>query len=87
MHYFRLDELFEDINMDLDDEVYIYVLDSKAPMREYRLYEVYKIDGKDAPITNHLGSWSHDTYSLNVENMNKNSRRHDLRVSILISTR
>ena len=37
---YRLHELFHDIFMDLDDEVYIYVLDSKAPMKEYSLYEV-----------------------------------------------
>ena len=68
--------------MDLDDEVYIYVLDTKAPMKNYILYEVYKIHDVGAPVVNHLGNWSHYTYSLNLEDMNKNSRRNDLRVSI-----
>ena len=67
--------------MDLDDEVYIYQLDKKHPMKNYSLFEVYKIHDEGAPIINHLGTWSNDIYSLDFEDMNKNSRRHDLRVS------
>ena len=71
--------------MDFDDEVYIYVLDRKAPMKNYSLYEVYKIQTEGDPVINHLGSWSHDTSSLSFEDFEKNSRRHDLRVSIRLS--
>ena len=71
--------------MDLDDEVYIYMLDTKAPMTNYSLHEVYKIHDEGPPIINHLGSWSFDTYSLSFEDWDKNSRRHDLRVSIQLS--
>ena len=71
--------------MDLDDEVYIYVLDSKAPMKDYSLYEVYKIHDEGAPVMNHLESWSFDTYSLSFADLDKNSRRHYLRVSIPLS--
>ena len=87
MHfYFRLHELFQSVNMDLDDEVYTYLLDTKAPMKNYSLYEVYKIHDEGAPIINQLGGWSHDSYLLDFDDMNKNLRRHDLRVSILDSS-
>ena len=67
--------------MDLDDEVYIYLLDTNAPMKKYSLYEVYKIHGEGAPIINQLGSWSPLTYSINITDMNRNFRRQDLMVS------
>ena len=82
MNCFRLNELFQSVNLDLDDEVYIYLLDTKAPMKNYNLYEVYKILAEGAPVINHLGSWSFGTYSLDFKDMDKHSRRHDLRVSI-----
>ena len=71
--------------MDLDDEVYIYLLDTKAPRKNYSLYEVYKIHDQGAPVINQLGSWSPHTYSMNIYDMDRNSRRHDLRVSICLS--
>ena len=68
--------------MDLDDEVYIYHLDNKATLQNYSLYEVYKIHDGDAPIINHLGSWSLYNHSLNFEDMDIHSRRQDLKVNI-----
>ena len=67
--------------MDLDDEIYIYMTDTKASKKTYSLYEVYKIYDEGAPITNHLGSWSLESNNLEIDNTDKNSRRHDLRVS------
>ena len=67
--------------MDLDDEIYIYLMCSKVSKKNYSLYEVYKIYGDGGPITNYLGSWSLDSNYLEIDNMDKNSRRHDLRVS------
>ena len=68
--------------MDLDDEVYVYILGTESPKKDYLLYEVYKIQYKGAPVINHLGSWSTDTDSMTIEDMERSSRRHDLRVSI-----
>ena len=85
VYYFRIHVLFQGVHIDLDDEVYIYLLDTRAPMKNYCLYEVYKIHDEGEPVINHLGSWSLDTNSLDVANMDKNLRRHDLRVSILLS--
>ena len=82
MNCFRLNELFQSVKLDLDDEVYIYLLDTKAPMKNYSLYEVYKIHVEGAPIINQIGSWSPHTYSININDLDRNSRRHDLRVSI-----
>ena len=56
-------------------------MDTKASKKNYSLYEVYKIYDEGAPITNHLGGWSLDSGYLEIDNMDKNSRRHDLRVS------
>ena len=67
--------------MDLDDEIYIYIMGTKASNIDYSIYEVYKIYDEGAPITNHLGSWSLDNSYLEIDNLDKNSRRHDLRVS------
>ena len=83
MYSFRLKELFQDVNLDLDDEVYIYQLDTEGPVQNYSLYEVYKIQDRGAPIINHIGSWFFDTYFLDIENMDIISRRHDLKVKIL----
>ena len=83
MNYFRLNELFQSVNLDLDDEVYIYMLDTKAPVKNYNLYEVYKIHDEGAPVINHLGYWAHDSYLLDLDKMNKNLRRDDLSVSML----
>ena len=80
--YFRLHQLFHSVNMDLDDDVYIYQLDAEAPMENYNIYEVYKIHEEGHPLINYLGTWSPDTYSLKLEDIDKNIRRHDLRVSI-----
>ena len=73
--------MFHDVNIDLDDEVYVYLLDTDSPIKDYLLYEVYKVQEKSAPVINHLGSWSPDTYSMSIEDMERSSRRHDLRVS------
>ena len=67
--------------MDLDDEIYIYLMDTKAYKKNYSIYEVYKIYDEGAPIINHLGSWSLQSNHLEIDNADKNSRRHDLRVS------
>ena len=81
-HDFRLHDLFQDVSLDLDDEVYIYLMNTKTQMKSYRLYEVYKIHHDSHPVTNYLGNWSLCNCSLNFVDMNKNSRRRDLRVSI-----
>ena len=81
-HYFRIHDLFQDVSLDLDDEVYIYIMNTKTQMKSYRLYEVYKIRHDSHPVTNYIGNWSLCDGSLNFVEMNKNSRRRDLRVSI-----
>ena len=68
--------------MDLDDEVYIYLLETDSPKNGYFLYEVYKIHEEGAPVVNTLGSWSPDTNSIIIDDMERNFRRHDLKVSI-----
>ena len=77
--YFRLKHYFISIDLDLDDDLYIYEL---AAEEQYYLYEVYKIHICGVPIVNQLGSWSKRMSGLNfVKDENKNIRRHDLRVS------
>ena len=79
---FRLVKIFDAVKLDLDDEVYIYLVDTKAPMVEnYKLYEVYKVHEKGPAILNELGYWSQDTNSLELSGLDQNARRSDLRVS------
>ena len=81
--FFRLHDLFQDVSLDLDDEVYIYLMDTKTKLsHSYRLYEVYKIHHDGHPVINNLGNWSLGDCKLYFVQTNKNSRRHDLRVRI-----
>ena len=73
---------FHGIDLDLDDNLYIYQLHAEKQSIKYNLYEVYKIHKSAALIVNQLGSWYKGiTYLDFVMNENKNVRRHNLRVS------
>ena len=83
MVLFRLEGLFQEVQLDLDDEVYIYHTSRTGLMENYILYEAYKILYKGVPIIKQVGYWSKDLNFLNFVKQDKNSRRSDLRVSIV----
>ena len=83
MVLFRLEGLFQEVQLDLDDEIYIYQTSSRGLMENYILYEAYKILNKGLPIIKQVGYWSKDLNFLNFVKQDKNSRRSDLRVSII----
>ena len=69
----------------MDDDAYIYEVNTKVSLSYYRLHEVYKIYDEGDPIIRHIGSWSRvgrSDSSLDFIKEDKNSRRRDLRVSI-----
>ena len=66
----------------MDDEVYIYQVDTKGSMVYYQLYEAYKIIDQGSPIIRQIGIWSMGAYSLNLMEEDKNSRRANLRVIV-----
>ena len=80
-----MESLFEGVHLDLDDDAYIYEVNTKYSPSYYRLHEVYKINAKGFPIIRPVGSWStgrRSDSSLDFTKEDKNSRRRDLRVSI-----
>ena len=80
---FRLESLFQRVPLDLDDEVYVYKVNTADPMSHYELYEVYKISDQSAPIVREIGSWSlrNGNGANKIVMEDKNYRRNDLRVS------
>ena len=71
---------FHDIDMDLDDEIYIYQMDSMKKSKNYELFEVYKIFDGGSPQINKVGDWYSDTKMLDFTNQDKNIRRRNLKV-------
>ena len=55
---FRLKHHFNGIDLDIDDDVYIYQLHELEQNSKYELYEIYKILENTTPILNHIRSWS-----------------------------
>ena len=66
----------------MDDEVYVYKIDSADPMSHYELNEVYKISDHTAPIVRQIGSWplGNGNGANDIVMGDKNYRRNDLRV-------
>ena len=79
--YFRLVRPFISMDLDLDDDVYIYQVDTEESVKIYKLYEVYKINKIGAPILSKIGSSATNSNCCNLINVDKNIRRNDLRVS------
>ena len=79
--YFRIVQPFLGMDLDLDDDVYIYQVDAKKSVENYELYEVYKIHKRGEPILNKIGGSTSQTDCCNFVYDGKNIRRHDLRVS------
>ena len=75
----RLLQPFIDMDLDLDDDVYLYQVGVQRSIEIYQFYEVYKIHKRGEPVLNKIGN------STNIDccyfvNDGKNVRRHDLRV-------
>ena len=69
----------------MDDDVFIYEVNTKDSLSYCQLHEVYKISDEGDPIIRHIGNWSRgglSDSSLNLTKEDKNSRRKDLRVSV-----
>ena len=71
---------FRGVHLDLDDDMYIYQMDTTGKSRKYQLYEVYKIYDEGPPQLNKVGTWSIETGTLDFTDDDKNIRRRDLKV-------
>ena len=84
--FFSLQSLFREIYLDLDDDFFIYEVNTKNDSLFYcQLHEVYKISDEGDPIIRPVGNWSGgegSDSSLNLMKEDKNFRRKDLSVSI-----
>ena len=80
--YSRLEHLFHGVHLDLDDDVYIYQVNSYGSKPYYQLYEVYKISDESVPVVVQVGNWSKgdNDSSLKLVKEDKIKRRNDLRV-------
>ena len=79
---FRLAYPFRGVDLDMDDEMYIYQMDTAGKRGLYQLYEVYKIYDEGPPQLNKVGEWTVDTEVLDFTTVDKNIRRRDLKVKI-----
>ena len=68
------------MDLDLDDDFYIYQVDVPRSVEIYQLYEVYKIHKRGQPVLNKIGNSSSIDCCCNFVNDGKTVRRHDLRV-------
>ena len=68
------------VDMDMDDEIYIYQMDTIKNSMNYVLYEVYKIFDEGSPQMNRIGEWYAKTKILDFTNQDKNIRRRNLKV-------
>ena len=86
MIFFSFLSLFRGVHLDLDDDVFIYEVNTKKDaLSSCQLHEVYKISDKGDPIIRPVGNWSGgegSDSSLNLMKEDKNFRRKDLSVSI-----
>ena len=48
--------MFDEVQFDFNDQVFIYQVES---IHLFKLYEVYKISKVSAPMIRSMGSWSH----------------------------
>ena len=72
----------------MDDDAYVYEVNTKDSLPYYRLHEVYKVNDEGDPIIRQIGRWSRggsSDSSLYFMKEDKNSRRRDLRVSTFIN--
>ena len=70
-------DTFSDINLNFDDDVFIYVIEGGL----LRLYEIYKIGQNDMRIiVASIGHWSFTERKLILSDINKYERRRDLMV-------
>ena len=74
---------FVGIDLDLDDNAYIYQVDAQQTIENYKLYEVYKIHKSLEPTLNIIGNSTSNIECCNFVVDGKNMRRHVLRVSCL----
>ena len=68
------------VDMDMDDEIYIYQMDTIKNSMNYKLFEVYKIFDEGHPQMNIVGEWHANTQILDFTNQDKNIRRRNLKV-------
>ena len=76
---FRLGYPFNGVHLDLDDEMYIYQMDTAGKSGKYQIYEVYKIYDEGPPQLNRVGTWDVETKTLDFSGDDKNIRRRDLK--------
>ena len=56
MNTLSLKKVFDEVKLDINDQVYIYQVES---IHLFKLYEVYKISKGSAPMIRSIGSWSY----------------------------
>ena len=68
--------------MDLDDEIYVYQMNTLSMSQNFALFEVYKISEDGPPQMNKVGEWHSGTNILDFTEEDKNIRRRDLQVRL-----
>ena len=87
---FRLRNPFLEVKLDINDDVYVYLIDDATREREIlsnlnqqkemMIYEVYKNQDGGPPIFQEYGAWFEETGTLEHTDLDKYMRRRNLQV-------
>ena len=80
---YRLRNAFIDVKLDINDDVFAYIIDSGGKQEKMLIYEVYKNHEGGVPILNDYAVWFEGEGMLKHSDLDKYMRRRNLQVRIL----
>ena len=93
-HFFRLRNPFVDVKLDINDDVFVYLIDNYTrekenlsnlkEQKEMMVYEVYKNQEGGPPIFLEYGAWLEETGTLEHTDLDKYMRRRNLQVRVTL---
>ena len=73
---------FTDVKLDINDDVFVYIIDSDRSQEEMVIYEVYKNHEEGLPISNDYAVWFERMGMLRHSDLDKYLRRQSLHVRV-----
>ena len=73
---------FIDVKLDINDDVFVYIINSDRIQEKMVIYEVYKNQEGGSPIFNEYGAWFEEAEIFEHSDLDKYMRRRNLQVRI-----
>ena len=73
---------FLDVKLDINDDVFAYIIDRDGKQDKMVTYEVYKTHEGGVPILNHYAVWIEEEGMLMHSDLDKYMRRRSLQVRV-----